>query len=200
MNETKNVVNKDILKMNTTILFTSEFNYNKAAVELINDGWIVIDKNGNDNINEISNELLQEFDCEYLKERHELTKNDKIKISILTNLANQTSTFVFLNVLTYLENTFIKKLFNYLKIHNQKIINYTSEIEETLYLEYLIVIHNNEIIMEGSTKKILEEEEILKKLGFNLPFIIELSNGLKYYNIVEKLYFDNESLVHDLWN
>ena len=53
--------------------------------------------------------------------------------------------------------------------------------------------------MEGNTKDILKEEKIIKKLGFNMPFIIELSNGLKYYNIVDKLYYDNESLVNDLW-
>lgn len=197
MNKTKNILNKDI---NTSILFTSEYNYNKTAIELINEDYIVIDKNGPINLNEISDEIFQEFNCEYLKERHELTKEDKIKISILTNLTNQPSTYVFLNILTYLDNLFKEKLLNYLKIHNHKIINYTSEIEETLLLEYLIVIHNNEIIMEGSTKKILEEEEILKKLGFNLPFIVELSNGLKYYKLVDKLYFNNESLVNDLWN
>ena len=40
--------------------------------------------------------------------------------------------------------------------------------------------------MEGNTKDILKEEKIIKKLGFSMPFIIELSNGLKYYNIVER--------------
>ena len=54
--------------------------------------------------------------------------------------------------------------------------------------------------MEGYKEDILKEEKILKKLGFNLPFIVELSNGLKYYGLVNKLYYDNESLVSDLWN
>ena len=53
--------------------------------------------------------------------------------------------------------------------------------------------------MEGNYKEILKEEKILKKLGFNLPFILELSLGLKYYNLTNDLYYDNESLVNYLW-
>ena len=87
----------------------------------------------------------------------------------------------------------------YLKENNKQIINYTTDIEETLLLEYLMVIQNNNIIMEGLKEDILKEEKILQKLGFNLPFIVELSLGLKYYNLVDNLYFNNESLVNSLW-
>ena len=55
------------------------------------------------------------------------------------------------------------------------------------------------MIIEGNTQAVLEEERIIKKLGFNLPFIVELSSGLKYYNIVDKIYYDLESLVNYLW-
>lgn len=73
------------------------------------------------------------------------------------------------------------------------------EIEETLWLDYLIVIHEEKVIMEGKSKLVLQEEKILKKLGFNLPFIVELSNSLKYYQLVDKTYFDSLELVEDLW-
>ena len=53
--------------------------------------------------------------------------------------------------------------------------------------------------MEGKSKLVLQEEKILKKLGFNLPFIVELSNSLKYYQLVDKTYFDSLELVEDLW-
>ena len=53
--------------------------------------------------------------------------------------------------------------------------------------------------MEGLKEQVLQEEKILKKLGFHLPFIVELSNGLKYYGLVDKIYFKNEELVNALW-
>ena len=86
-----------------------------------------------------------------------------------------------------------------LKSQNKQIINYTTEIEETLLLEYLIVVHENKVIMEGKTEEVLSIEKIIKKLGFNLPSIIELSNGLKYYEVVSNTYYDIEGLVEDLW-
>ena len=53
--------------------------------------------------------------------------------------------------------------------------------------------------MEGKKEAVLQEEKILKKLGFSLPFIVELSKGLKYYQVVDKIYFNNVELVNDLW-
>ena len=53
--------------------------------------------------------------------------------------------------------------------------------------------------MEGKKELVLQEEKILKKLGFNLPFIVELSNGLKLYKVIDKVYFNNEELVGELW-
>ena len=107
--------------------------------------------------------------------------------------------FVFMNVLTYLDKPFKEKLIRYLKLANKRIINYTTEIEETLFLDYITVIYDNKVIMEGLKEQVLQEEKILKKLGFHLPFIVELSNGLKYYGLVDKIYFKNEELVNALW-
>ena len=104
-----------------------------------------------------------------------------------------------MNVLTYLDSDFKEKVIRYLKLGNKRIINYTTDIEETLLLDYIVVIHENKIIMEGKKELVLKEEKILKKLGFHLPFVVELSNGLKYYGLVTKTYFNNKELVNDLW-
>ena len=47
--------------------------------------------------------------------------------------------------------------------------------------------------------EVLKNEKLLKRLGFNMPFIIELSNLLNNYNLVNKIYLDKESLVKDVW-
>lgn len=103
-----------------------------------------------------------------------------------------------MNMFTYVSKEFQNKIIEFLRRQNKRIINYTSETEETLLLPFLIIIYNNEIVI-GETKIVLKEETLIKKLGFNLPFIVELSSGLKYYNVVSKLFFDNESLVEELW-
>lgn len=188
--------NKDLLDIDTTILCPLNFNYTTDIVELTNKGCETITKNGvyHSSIPDI---ILKEFNCEHLKNPQ--TKVDNIKINILSSILSPKSTIIFFNVLTYVDNTFKEKIITYLKKQHKRIINYTSEIEETLLLDYLIVIHNNKVIMEGDTKSILKEEKILRKLGYSLPVIVELSMGLTYYNLIDKIYYKNTSLVDDLW-
>lgn len=189
---------KEIPTINTTILYTSNFNYIKDAQEYIVNDCTVITKDTLKDLT-LSSTLFKKFNCEYLINKEDLTLIDKIKINILNSLESSNKIYVFFNVLTYLDYEFKTNIINYLKENNKQIINYTTDIEETLLLEYLMVIQNNNIIMEGLKEDILKEEKILQKLGFNLPFIVELSLGLKYYNLVDNLYFNNESLVNSLW-
>ncbi|MBE6154826.1 MAG: hypothetical protein E7163_04570 [Firmicutes bacterium] len=199
MNKLFNINNIDIYDINTTILINSKYKYREDAVNYINNNCEVFTRYSISNIFDIDNSVLEEYNLKELKNKKDLTKIDEIKLFLLNSLKTNKNVIVFFNILTYVDSEFKNKLINDLKNKNKTIINYTTEIKETLLLDYLIVIHNNEVIMEGNTKDVLKEEKIIKKLGFNMPFIIELSNGLKYYNIVDKLYYDNESLVNDLW-
>ena len=199
MEELFRINGKTIYNINTTILYTSDFNFNADAIIYLNNGCLLFEKNGRYNINDISDELLDIFECLLLKNKQNLTKTDEIKINILGNLLSPKKVFVFLNIFTYLDNKFKNKLISFLARANKIVINYTTDIEEVLLFPYLIISQKKQIIIEGNTEEVLKEERIIKKLGFNLPFIVELSSGLKYYGLVGKVYFNNESLVEDLW-
>lgn len=191
--------NKDIPKINTTILHTSRSNYNVDMLEFINNNCEVIIKTSRTDINDIPLKILDSYNCLELAKKDELTNNDEIKINILKSLCSEKEVIVFYDILNYIDNELKDKLIKELIKQNKTIINYTTEIEETLYLDYLIIVHENNVIMEGQTKEVLNEEKIIKKLGFNMPLITELSSGLKYYGVVNKKYYDIESLVENLW-
>lgn len=190
--------NKTINDIDTTIIYPSSFNYNNDAIYYLNNNCVVITTDRRDYF-DISLELYELFNVEYLRTKKDLTKFDELKLNILGSLNSDKKVYVFFNVLTYLDKEFKEKLIRYLKLANKRIINYTTDIDETLLLEYIIVIHDNLVIMEGTKEQVLNEEKILKKLGFNLPFIIELSKGLKLYGLIDKIYFNNEELVSALW-
>ncbi len=183
---------------NTTIIYTN-YNYESDIIYFLNNNAEVIVKDHKVLLKEVSIPILKEFNLEYLLTKPKLTKLDELKLNILSTLESNKNIFVFLNVLSFLDSSFKIQVLEYLKSHHKIIINYTHDIEETLLLDYLMVIHNNEIIIEGETKLVLKEEKIFKKLGLNLPFIVDLSIGLKYYNLTNKIYYTNESLVNDLW-
>ena len=191
--------NKDIPKINTTLLHTSKNNYNVDMLEFINNNCEVIIKTSRTDINDIPLKILDSYNCLELAKKDELTNNDEIKINILKSLCSEKEVIIFYDILNYVDNELEDKLIKELIKQNKTIINYTTEIEETLYLDYLIIVHENKVIMEGQTKEVLNEEKIIKKLGFNMPLITELSSGLKYYGVVNKKYYDIESLVEDLW-
>ena len=106
---------------------------------------------------------------------------------------------IFFNVLNNLKEEEINKLYDFLKTNNILFINLTNDIELTLYTEYLIVYDDEKILIEGKTMDVLKNEKLLKRLGFDLPFMIDLSTLLSNYGIVSNIYLDKESLRSEIW-
>lgn len=75
----------------------------------------------------------------------------------------------------------------------------TSNIEDVLLFPYLIVMGKNGILMEGKTLSLLKEEKIMKRLGFSLPFLVDLSLQLKSYNLLDEIFDDERKLTDAIW-
>lgn len=75
----------------------------------------------------------------------------------------------------------------------------THDIEKVVFFDYLFVLKNNQIAMEGQTLSVLKEEKLMKVLGFSLPFYVNLSIQLGYYGLVTDLSFSKEELEVALW-
>ena len=125
--------NKDIPKINTTILHTSKSNYNVDMFEFINNNCEVIIKTSRTDINDIPLKILDSYNCLELAKKDELTNNDEIKINILKSLCSEKEVIIFYDILNYIDNELKDKLIKELIKQDKIIINYTTEIEETLY-------------------------------------------------------------------
>ena len=158
MNKLFEINDKTIYDIDTPVLTTSSFNYTNDAIYYINNNCVVITKNRTTTNYDIPEDLYALFHEEELKNKKDLTEFDELKLKILSCLNSNNKVFVFMNVLTYLDNDFKERLIRYLKLGNRRIINYTNEIEETLLLDYLVVIHEEEIIMEGKKEQVLKSE------------------------------------------
>ena len=40
---------------------------------------------------------------------------------------------------------------------------------------------------------------MINRLGIEIPFIVDLSSKLKLYGLIDDIYFDEETLVNDIW-
>lgn len=92
------------------------------------------------------------------------------------------------------------KIFKLLKKQNISYINVTSNVEDAIYSDYILVYDGNKLVLEGNRNEVLKEEKTLKRLGYGLPFVVDLSIQLNYYDIFNKVYYDLDELVRALWN
>lgn len=99
-----------------------------------------------------------------------------------------------------LRNNEKKVIIELLKKQNINFVNITSNIEDSLLSNYVIVYDEDKKVLEGNTEVVLRNEKILKKLGYGLPFVVDLSIQLTYYDILDKVYYDMDKLTEDLWN
>lgn len=148
-----------------------------------------------------SESLLNEFECIGLKSKNikDLSLKEIAILKIVLELAKNKDCLIFYDVLTYLDYDLQSKVMNYIKSKNIVFINVTSNEEEYLINEYIIVLNDKMVALEGETAIVLEQEKILKRLGFSLPFAIDISRQLKDYGLVDKIYLDHRELVGELW-
>ena len=109
------------------------------------------------------------------------------KILILDNALEGISNKERINILRILKR---------LKI---TIVNFTNNSIDTLISDEIIIIGDGKVILHGSKRKVLEDEKFFEKNDLELPFVINLSNKLKFYDLIDKVYFNEKKLVDDLW-
>ena len=93
----------------------------------------------------------------------------------------------------------VKKIITYCKQENITLINITSEMEYVLETENLVVLYNKNIAMVGDTIECLKEEKLLRRLGFNLPFLVDLSIQLGYYGLIDKVIVNDGKMIEAIW-
>lgn len=107
---------------------------------------------------------------------------------------------IFNESLSSLSNKEKKEIFDLLDKQNINYVNVTSNIEDALFGDYIIVYDEDMKVLEGNKEVVLKNEKLLKKLGFGVPFVVDLSIQLMYYDILDKVYFDVDNLLEALWN
>lgn len=195
----------------TSIIFNDESIKNKIISEINTEDFIFINSKTISERVKVSDFLkTNNFDMRLLiKFRiNELISSDLstlpiedqiyLKIVVIIN-NNDEKDYIFDDVLSYLSEDRKKIIFKTIFDKNLKYYNFTSDIEEVIYSNYLIVLSKDGVAIEGSVKSVLAEEKLLKRLGFSLPVIYDLSLQLKSYGLIDKPYVDVRKLVNDLW-
>lgn len=123
----------------------------------------------------------------------------KALIKLIIFLKENNDIIMIDNVLTYLNHKQQKIIIKYIKDSKITLLNITNDIEEVLWSDYLLILDEGNTVLYDKTTNVLKEENQLKQLGLSLPFIVNLSIQLGLYELIDKIYYNNEDLIGDLW-
>lgn len=133
---------------------------------------------------------------------HDLNSNQKQLVSLASALVHDPKILILDEALTMLDPYDKEKILKILKELNNKgltILNISHDIEDTLISDKIYVLDKGKIVLSGTKEEVYKEEDKLHKLGFELPFMVELSNRLMFYDLIDHVIYDMEEMVDILW-
>ena len=152
-------------------------------------------------INEVSKYLgiSHLLDCD----PHSLSGGEKQLVCLGCCLMTAPKLIILDEAFSMIDDLHKLKILKFLKNLNRKygvtIINITHDIEESVYGDNIAIIDSGKVVINDKKDIIYKNEKLLKSIGFDLPFMVDLSNRLSYYGLVEKTIYDMEEMVDLLW-
>lgn len=136
-------------------------------------------------------------------EPHRLSGGQMQKVALASALVLKPKILILDEALSmidpYDKNEIMKMLKKYHKDTDTTILNFTSDIEETIYSDRIVGLYKGQVGIDGPVKGVLNEENAMKKLGLNLPFLVDLASRLKLYGLLEDIELDMDKMVNKLW-
>lgn len=145
--------------------------------------------------------IIHEFKLKDIidKDPYKLDNEQKQIVLLLSNVLAQPDLLILDDALSFVGSYYKTKILKYLKKQKISIINFTNDVEESIYGQYIIII-NKKLIINKTLKKALKEEKIFIDNDLRLPFIAELSLKLKYYGIIDDVTLNINELVNNIWS
>lgn len=133
----------------------------------------------------------------------DLSGGEKQKVALACALMLEPRILILDEALMMIDINERKEILEILKDYNKRkrvtIVSFTHDLEESLYSNRLIVLNKGKIVVDGAIPYVFTEESIMRKIGLEVPFMIELSKKLSLYGVLEDLELDFESLVNKIW-
>ncbi len=149
----------------------------------------------------IINEVAKTIDITHLldKDSISLSGGQKQRVAIASVLAMNPRIMIFDESTSMLDprgKKELKQIMLDLKKHaNKTIISITHDMDEVLNADKVIVLEKGEIKMIGKPDEIFVDEESLKRMALDFPFLIKLSKHLKDKNVLSKITINLDELV-----
>lgn len=159
------------------------------------------EKQINKRIKEISEnfELAEILNFTY----QELSEFEKLRVLIAASTIHQPKLLLLDDVFRSLDNVeteYINKLLKKLGVLEDIIIvASSSNLGDLSYSDKIFLIDKGKIVLSESFEDILKKDNILAKAGIVIPPMIDISLKLQFYELIDRVFYDERKLVNKLW-
>ncbi len=136
----------------------------------------------------------------YIKKIFNNGKYESYKLALLKKIMNNQTLVIIDDISKYFNEEEKKVLWKLCRNRKIAVLYMTKNIEDVLDFDYLLILKNNQVAIEGKTKQVLKEEKLLKLLGYNLPFYLNMSLQLELYGMIDKIGYNKEELEKMIWS
>lgn len=157
---------------------------------------------------DIIDNKIKDFICnlgfEYIlnESPNKLSSGEKQILSLFLAVSSNPKILIIDDGLSMIDNNTKDKIFIILKSMNKRgltIINFTHDSEEILKGTNIVLLDKGNVILNEKVESAFNNVDIFIRNKIKLPFIIELSEKLKYYKVTNKTYYNLKKLVNDIW-
>lgn len=148
--------------------------------------------------------IIAEFKLEKIENKltTHLSGGEKQLVSFVKTILKNSKILILDNCFSMIDKIKKEKLIKYIKKYKQEnkitIIHITNDTNDILYSDIMAILTEKELI-SGKIEDILKKESDFKENKLELPFMVDLSNKLKYYDLMDKPIYELDKMVNHLW-
>jgi len=133
----------------------------------------------------------------------DLTKSEKYKLIIARALIFEPKLLILDDIFVNFDEKEKLRIFKIIKeikeFNGMSVLILTTDLNDVFYGNRVLILDKGILIFDGNISNVFGDIDILEKCGFELPFMLDLSNKLRFYDLVDKLFLNKRELVNHLW-
>ncbi len=197
---------KEIIKSDNDISYMASLTFNYDTV--LKNIRYSVERLGydDDKINVLVRDVAKDLHITSLLNKNikDLNEYERLRVSLASKVITNPKLLLLDDPCLFLspiEKEEFMGLLEQLRTRGVTVVISTSSLEEVIYTinSIIFVLDKGEIVSSGEMLEVLSNDSLLNKIGLELPFMVDLSVKLEYYNLVSKINMSPLGMVESLW-
>ena len=197
---------KEIIKSDNDISYIATLTFNYATV--LKNIRYPLERLGyeDDKINVLVRDIAKDLKITNLLNKNikDLNEYEKLRVFLASKVIYNPKLLLLDDpclFLSPLEKEEFMGFLEQLRTRGITVVVSSSSIEEVIYTinSIVYVLDKGVIVSSGDMLDVLSNDSLLNKIGLELPFMVDLSVKLEYYNLVPKINLSPLGMVEHLW-